>query len=142
FGIGSTLVRLLGVDRVRVLPHPSSVSLAAARMGWPLEDTEVVSIVGRPIELLQPLLQPGRRFFVLSADGSSPSAVAQWLSAAGFGESSLTVLQQLGGPAERVSFGLAEGGSFTGVDAVNVIAVECRRATGVRLTTVPGLPDD
>ncbi|MDT5037083.1 MAG: precorrin-6B C5,15-methyltransferase / cobalt-precorrin-6B C5,C15-methyltransferase, partial [Micromonosporaceae bacterium] len=27
-GVGSTLVRLLGVDRVRVLPHPSSVSLA------------------------------------------------------------------------------------------------------------------
>jgi precorrin-6B C5,15-methyltransferase / cobalt-precorrin-6B C5,C15-methyltransferase len=142
FGIGSTLVRLLGVERVRVLPHPSSVSIAAARMGWPLEETEVVSIVGRPIELLQPLLQPGRRFFVLSADGSSPPAVAQWLTTAGFGPSSLTVLQQLGGPAERVTSGLADGGSFTGVDAVNVIAVECRNATGVRLTTVPGLPDD
>ena len=30
-GIGVTLVRLLGRQAVRVLPHPSSVSLAAAR---------------------------------------------------------------------------------------------------------------
>ena len=48
YGIGSTLVRLLGAERVPVLPHPSSVSLAAARLGWPLDDVEVVSLVGRP----------------------------------------------------------------------------------------------
>jgi precorrin-6Y C5,15-methyltransferase (decarboxylating) len=142
FGIGGTLIRLLGSDRVRVLPHPSSASLAAARMGWSLDETDVVSVVGRPIELLQPLLQPGRRFFVLSADSSSPAAVARWLTAAGFGPSSLTVLQQLGGPAERVVSGLADGGSFIDIDALNLIAVECQAAEAIRLTTTPGLPDD
>jgi precorrin-6Y C5,15-methyltransferase (decarboxylating) len=45
YGIGTTLVRLLGPGRVRVLPHPSSVSLAAARLGWALDDTDVVSLV-------------------------------------------------------------------------------------------------
>ena len=49
YGIGSTLVRLLGAERVTVLPHPSSVSLAAARLGWPLDDVDVVSLVGRPL---------------------------------------------------------------------------------------------
>lgn len=33
-GIGGTLIRLHGADRVRVLPHVSSVTLACARMGW------------------------------------------------------------------------------------------------------------
>ena len=47
-GIGATLARLLGPARLRVLPHPSSVSLAAARLGWPLDDIDVVSLVGRP----------------------------------------------------------------------------------------------
>ena len=47
-GIGATLVRLLGADRVRVEPHPSSASLAAARMGWPLADTDVISSSGPP----------------------------------------------------------------------------------------------
>jgi len=32
FGLGGTLVRLLGAGRVDVLPHPSSVSLACGRL--------------------------------------------------------------------------------------------------------------
>ena len=36
-GIGATLARVLGPERLRVLPHPSSVSLACARLGWPLD---------------------------------------------------------------------------------------------------------
>jgi precorrin-6Y C5,15-methyltransferase (decarboxylating) len=73
YGIGTTLVRLLGPGRLRILPHPSSVSLAAARLGWPLEDTDVVSLVGRPRELLLPLLQPGRRVLTLTSAGSAPA---------------------------------------------------------------------
>lgn len=33
-GIGATLIRLFGRDRVTVLPHVSSVTLACARLGW------------------------------------------------------------------------------------------------------------
>ena len=44
-GIGATLIRLFGADRVRVLPHVSSVTLACARLGWPVQDTEVISLV-------------------------------------------------------------------------------------------------
>ena len=43
YGIGSTLARVLGAARLIVLPHPSSVSVAAARLGWPLDDVAVVT---------------------------------------------------------------------------------------------------
>ena len=33
-GIGGTLVRLFGPERVTVLPHVSWVTLACARLGW------------------------------------------------------------------------------------------------------------
>jgi len=49
YGLGTTLARLLGPDAVHVLPHPSSVSLACARLGWGAETVEVVSAVARPI---------------------------------------------------------------------------------------------
>jgi precorrin-6Y C5,15-methyltransferase (decarboxylating) len=58
YGIGSTLVRLLGADRVTVLPHPSSVSLATARLGWPLDDVEVISAVGRRLTCCTRLCNP------------------------------------------------------------------------------------
>jgi len=132
-GIGATLVRLLGADRVRVEPHPSSASLAAARMGWPLADTDVISLVSAPVDAVRRLINPGRRFLVLSRDASTPALVAGVLIGAGYDAARLTVLSQLGGPAERVTTDLADA------DPLNVIAVEC--GDGPATAVVAGLPD-
>ncbi|HET6392718.1 MAG TPA: precorrin-6y C5,15-methyltransferase (decarboxylating) subunit CbiE [Blastococcus sp.] len=141
-GIGTTLTRLLGHDRVRVLPAPSSVSLACARLGWAVEDTTVVSLVGRPVELLQPHVQPGRRLLVLGSDGGTPAEVAALLTARGFGSSRLTVLGNLGGASESVDGGTAAAWSGPS-PALAVTAVECSADPGAApLPTTPGLPDD
>ncbi|QFG20346.1 precorrin-6y C5,15-methyltransferase (decarboxylating) subunit CbiE [Actinomadura sp. WMMB 499] len=133
FGVGTTLVRLLGAANVRVLPHVSSVSLACARLGWSLEDTDVVTAVGRPLSALSRLLAPGRRVLVLSADAGTPGEVADLLAERGFGASEVTVLERLGGPDERV------GPPRADVAALNIVAVHCR---GAGVQVVPGLPDD
>jgi precorrin-6Y C5,15-methyltransferase (decarboxylating) len=138
-GIGATLVRLLGPDRVRVEPHPSSASLAAARMGWPLADTDVLSLVTADPAALRRLINPGRRVLVLSRDAGTPVQVADTLVAAGFGAARLTVLEQLGGPGERQVSGTAADWVHE-VDPLHVIAVDC--GDGPALSVVPGLPDD
>ncbi|MGY1739300.1 MULTISPECIES: precorrin-6y C5,15-methyltransferase (decarboxylating) subunit CbiE [unclassified Blastococcus] len=140
-GIGTTLTRLLGAARVRVLPAPSSVSLACARMGWAVEDTCVVSLVGRPLELLHPHVQPGARLLVLGSDGETPAQVARLLSDRGYGLSTVTVLGGLGGPEETVRTGTAATWSQP-APALVVTAVECRAERGTMpLPTTPGLPD-
>ncbi len=140
-GIGTTLTRLLGAGRVRVLPAPSSVSLACARLGWAVEETEVVTLVGRPVELLHPHVQPGRRLLVLGSDGGTPAQVAALLAARGYGQSPVTVLGGLGGPDEEVRTGTAATWSQP-APALVVTAVECRADRGtVPLPTTPGLPD-
>ena len=137
YGIGSTLARLLGPARLRVLPHPSSVSLAAARLGWPLNDVDVVSLVGRPRELLHPLLQPGRRVLALTAHETAAADVRALLDSRGFGASPVTVLADLGGPDERV----APAGEPH--SRLAVIAIECRPdPAAAPLPRSPGLPDD
>ena len=138
YGIGSTLVGILGATRVRVLPHLSSVSLAAARLGWPLDDVEVVSLVGRPRELLHPVLQPGRRVFALTAETTAAADVRALLDARGFKSSQVTVLADLGGEEEAV--GPADGRPHS---RLAVIAIDCGLDTGTApLPRVPGLPDD
>jgi precorrin-6B C5,15-methyltransferase / cobalt-precorrin-6B C5,C15-methyltransferase len=138
YGIGATLVRLLGAARVRVLPHPSSVSLAAARLGWPLDDVDVVSLVGRPRELLHPLLQPGRRVLALVAEPSAAADIRRLLDARGFGASPVTLLADLGGPDEVVAPAGGEPHS-----RLAIIAVECRLdPAAAPLPRVPGLPDE
>ncbi|GAA2605795.1 precorrin-6y C5,15-methyltransferase (decarboxylating) subunit CbiE [Paractinoplanes durhamensis] len=138
-GIGATLVRLLGIDRVRVESHPSAASLAAARMGWPLAGTDVLSLVTADPAALRRLLNPGRRILVLSRDAGTPAQVAELLVDAGFGAARLTVLEQLGGPGERLVEGTAAEWSHE-VDPLHVIAVDC--GAGPAVPVVPGLPDD
>jgi precorrin-6B C5,15-methyltransferase / cobalt-precorrin-6B C5,C15-methyltransferase len=138
YGIGSTLVRLLGPARLRVLAHPSSVSLAAARLGWPLEDVDVVSLVGRPRELLHPLLQPGRRVLALTAESSAAADIRALLGSRGFGSSPVTVLADLGGPDEVVA--PADGRPHS---SLAILAIECRLdAAAAPLPRAPGLLDD
>ncbi len=76
-GIGVTTGRVLGPERLRVLAHPSSVSLACARLGWPLHETTTVSLVNRDVSTLAASLVDGQRLLVLANDGHTPAAVAR-----------------------------------------------------------------
>ncbi|MDT4946555.1 MAG: precorrin-6B C5,15-methyltransferase / cobalt-precorrin-6B C5,C15-methyltransferase, partial [Pseudonocardiales bacterium] len=98
YGIGTSVVRLLGASAVRVLPHASSVSLACARLGWAVEEVEIVSLVGRPVETLHPAVQPGRRVLVLVSEPEAAAVVSSLLVQRRFGASQVAVLEQLGGP--------------------------------------------
>ncbi len=137
-GIGGTLIRIHGGDRVRVLPHVSSVTLACARMGWAAQDTEVISLVTAPVHTA---VRRGGRAVVLCRDASTPAELAELLTETGRGASEFTVLEQLGGPGERIRSGPAKAwsaGPPPDIDDLNVIAVEYRpdeRTGGM-------LPDD
>ncbi|NJQ02673.1 precorrin-6y C5,15-methyltransferase (decarboxylating) subunit CbiE [Streptomyces zingiberis] len=141
-GIGRALAETVGAARLRVLPQVSSVSYACARLGWPVEGTAVVSLVGRPVAELSAALRAGRRLLVLSASAATPAEVAAEVRERGYGPSPMTVLEQLGGPRERRLDGTAGTWAHPPGDPLNVVAVDCRPAPGtLRLGAVPGLPD-
>jgi precorrin-6Y C5,15-methyltransferase (decarboxylating) len=142
-GVGTTLVRLLGPGAVEVLPAPSSVSLACARLGWAVEETAVVTVVGRPVSLVVPHATPGRRLLVLGPDGRTPAEVARLLADRGLGASRLTALAALGGPDERRFEGTAAAWPHADTDPLVVTAVEVAADPGAAPpSAVPGLPDD
>ncbi|MEV5239642.1 precorrin-6y C5,15-methyltransferase (decarboxylating) subunit CbiE [Streptomyces cinnamoneus] len=143
YGIGGTLAEMVGPDRLHVLPHPSSASYACARLGWPLQDTDVVSLVGRPSEALSAALHEGRRLLVLSAGAGTPAEVAALLRDRGYGPSRMTVLEELGSEAERALTGTPDDWPHPRTAPLNVIAIRCRRAPeALRLPLTPGLPDE
>lgn len=142
FGVGASLARQLPADELLILPAPSSTSLAAARMAWPLQEVTVLSVVARPLAALQAQIYPGARLLILSNDGSSPAAIAQLLRERGFGPSRLTVLEHLGGPSERRIDGQAASWDLSEAAALNIVAVECvAGADAQRLPLTIGLPD-
>ncbi len=143
FGIGATLAREIAGDEMRVIPVPSSVSLAAARLHWVLQDLVCVSLVGRPVASMLASVFRGARLVVLSADGTTPATVAALLTAHGFGPSRMTVFAHLGGDAERRIDERADDWREPAVAALNLIAIECRTHAGhAGPPLTPGLPDD
>jgi precorrin-6Y C5,15-methyltransferase (decarboxylating) len=143
FGIGVTLARHFPREEMIILPHLSAFSLAASRMGWPLADTETITLHGRPLDLLALHLLPGARLLILSEDGETPPRVASLLRARGWGQSAITVLEHLGGPDERRVDGVAADWSSGPCADLNTLAVLCVPGPDARvLGRVPGLPDD
>ncbi|MED5803487.1 precorrin-6y C5,15-methyltransferase (decarboxylating) subunit CbiE [Gordonia sp. Z-3] len=138
-GVGTTLVRAVGSDRVRVLPTVSSAALACARLGWDLTDVQVVSLVTHDVATLSAELDDDRELLILSRDDTTPHEVAKLLTANGFGWSSMTVLEQLGGPDERVMRGVARTWVEPPGDRLNIIAIGC---VGPHRSRAPGRPDD
>ncbi|MDY7087701.1 MAG: precorrin-6y C5,15-methyltransferase (decarboxylating) subunit CbiE [Actinomycetota bacterium] len=140
-GIGSTLLDVLGRDRVTIVPGVSSVTLARARLGWPAESVTTVSLVGRDIRLVVPALAAGRRLLVLSSDETTPAAVAGVLTGLGWGQSRLVVLGDLGAAGESCAETTAAGWDVEEVPRLNVLAVEVRGA-GPGWAAGGVLPDD
>ena len=138
-GVGSTIVKAVGRSRVRVLPAVSSASLACAELGWDLSRTQVVSTLRADAEAVVPTLTDGRRLLVLSRGAATPSEIADVLVRTGFGWSTMTILEQLGGPRQRIVDCLARSYRPQSHDALNIVAIDC---VGPRSTRAPGLPDD
>lgn len=146
-GIGSTLIELYGADRVSIRPAVSSVALARARMGWPAESCVVVTVVGRDPSLVLRELAPGRRILVLSSDQETPHQVATLLTEAGYGESLMDVLGDLGTLQETRSWSVAHNWAqapTAHTPRLNIIAITCSGppVAGWIASWVAGLPDD
>jgi precorrin-6B C5,15-methyltransferase / cobalt-precorrin-6B C5,C15-methyltransferase len=73
-GIGATLARRVGAERLEVMSHPSAFALACARLGWAEAEVTLVSTVARPAATVARVLQDGRRVVVYGG-GADVAAV-------------------------------------------------------------------
>ncbi len=139
YGIGVTLTRRIAIDEITIIPAPSAFSLACARLGWALSEVETLSLCGRDPALLNAVLYSGARILVLSADRQTPAIVAEILRDRGLAESSIVVLEHLGGAQERILESTAANWNQTDIADLNTIAIACSSASLPSRT--PGLPD-
>ena len=77
FGVGTLLRRHFAAEEMICLPAPSAFSLAAARLGWSLQDCATLSLHGRALEAIIPHLQPEAKILALSWDGATPGKLAR-----------------------------------------------------------------
>jgi precorrin-6B C5,15-methyltransferase / cobalt-precorrin-6B C5,C15-methyltransferase len=143
FGIGATLAAQLMADEHVCFPAPSSFSLAASRLHWPLQNAVCISLHGRPVAALSRALAPRARILALTSSGKTVAEAAALLTERGYGRSRLIVLEHIGGADERVTeLSVMEAVSQTFAD-LNTLAIECESyPESIYFGAAPGLPDD
>ncbi len=139
-GVGGTLAQHLQPGEWRCLPAPSCWSIAAARMGWRLEDITPLALHAASFEKVVPLLARDQRVLCTLRDGQASMALAEWLTQQGFGASDLTVMEALGGPRERLRTTTADCFDLTDVAAPVMAAVTLKGSAG--LSQTPGRSED
>lgn len=140
-GAGGSLAAALAPGEWRACPAASVFSLAAARMGWRIEETLCLGLHAAPLPRLRPHLAPGQRAILTLRDGAAVGDLMRWLAAEGFGESRLSVMEHLGGPRERIRDTGADGPVPEGIGPL--VAVALTVAGGGRVVPrASGLAED
>lgn len=140
FGAGNSVTRHLSPCEWIAHPAPSTFSLAAARLGWALQDVACLGLHAAPLERVRPHLSPGQRLFILLRDGDAMTELADYLTHKGFAQSRLHIMERLGGPHERVR--CVTAAAMMPMDIVHPVMVGVAVAgDGPALPGTSGLPD-
>jgi precorrin-6B C5,15-methyltransferase / cobalt-precorrin-6B C5,C15-methyltransferase len=143
FGIGKQITAFVQADEFICLPQPSAFSLAAARMGWPLQDVSLVTLHGRALNGIIRHLQPGARILALSWDSATPRKLSELLTTHRMGKSRMTVLEAMGGARERIRHATASNFDIEEIQPLNTIAIEMvAELEAIIIPLAPGLDDD
>jgi precorrin-6B C5,15-methyltransferase / cobalt-precorrin-6B C5,C15-methyltransferase len=140
YGAGARLAARLSQEEWIAHPAPSTFSLAAARLGWAIEDTLCIALHAAPFERLVPLLARGARVICLVRDGKAAADLASWLTASGWGASRLWALSALGGPHEQIVERRACDYVTSSAPGPLAVALQAEGTGG--LPRCSGLPDD
>lgn len=143
FGVGAVLARHFDSESIVFHPGRSSMVIACARLGWPMESVEVVTLHGRAFERLHRYVTPRARLLVLCHGARTPASVADAMVARGFGASRVVVLEHLDGGRERMVEATAQSLAREDFAALAILAVDCVAGADARwFSHVPGLPDE
>ncbi len=143
FGVARKLLEFIPFEEMEIIPQVSAFSLAASRMGWSLPDCDCFTIHGRPAANVEAFIQPSARLLILTEDETSIAEVCRRLITRGFGESKISVLENMGGVGERITNFVANANSNLDWSPLNVVSVHCVAGSQAKIfSRVAGLPDD
>ena len=138
-GVGSLLAERMDRSEWVAHPTPSTFSLVASRLGWPLESAICLGLHAAPFERLVPHLAQDERIICLVRDGQAAIRLAEWLTARGWGTSQLWTLTSLGSLRESITQHRAD--SYAADPAATLVAVALEAIGSNGLPRSSGLSD-
>ncbi len=143
YGIGRWFSKNFGHEYLRFYPAVSSIQAACHELGLALQDVDVISLHGRPLEKIRTKLHQNQKLVVLTDQYSQPQILAKECIAAGFAQSTLIVCENLGYAQQRIRSFLAvqlNKQQALLFDPLHVTVIDVVGSGGV-LPEFPGIPD-
>lgn len=145
YGIGRWLGKHVNSESLNFHPAVSSMQAACHLLGFSMQDVEILSLHGRPFNKIRSVLKANKPLLVLTDKNSQPAHLAQACDSAGFCESRITVLENIGYPEQRVrSFSLPQllnpQGAKPTFELLHVVMIE-PIGIGKVLPEFPGFED-
>lgn len=142
YSAGTRVAAHFKPEEVCIHSHVSAFQLAAARLGWALQDVVTLTVHGRPVRAIIPEFTPGAKMIILTQDANTPTQITELLVQHGFASSRITALSHMGGPDETRLDGTAARWSGRPAD-FHTLCIECiADPDACPLSRGPGLPDD
>ncbi|WP_428243037.1 precorrin-6y C5,15-methyltransferase (decarboxylating) subunit CbiE [Gynuella sp.] len=143
YGIGSWLKRHFEAPQLAFYPAVSSLQAVCHALGLALQDVDVVSLHGRPVEKIRTRLCHNHTLLILTDQHSTPQRLAQECLAAGFTESELIVCASMGYRKQKIQrFPVAKLARMRRkFDPLHVSVIEVRGQGGF-LPAFPGIADE
>lgn len=143
YGIGRWFTQHIASERLIFFPAVSSIQAACHECHLSLQDVDVISLHGRPLEKIRTKLHRNKTLVLLTDKNSHPHILAKECIAAGFGQSNLTVCENLGYAQQKVSRYSADeliNHPTLSFNPLHVTIIEVVGEGGV-LPEFPGIPD-
>jgi len=137
-GAGGSIAPQLARSEWVSHPVPSTFQLAANRLGWKIEETTCLGLHAEPLARLYPILNAQTPVICTLRDGAAVGSLAEWLRTNGHLDCAITVMEQLGGPQERIRVTTVAGFDLTDITAPVIVALRSRAAG---ISRANGLPD-
>lgn len=144
WGIGQHLANALSMNELKIIPATPVTSLISAALGWPSAEVKSLSLCSQPLAALAAHLTPGARLILLPATPADISEIGHYLAAKGYGQSPVTILENLGSDAARIRQATAaELSAMADCAPLTSLALTLKHdGQSPRLTSLPGLPDE
>jgi len=143
FGVGASVIKRLGAEHVDIIPHPSAIQWAFARVGLKWDDAALISLHGRSAEGFLTRLRSCAKAAILTDPDNTPARLAARMLAHGQSGWRAWVCENLAGPDERVRrFSIEELSACADIGPLNVLILERTDSAWRAPTAIPFLHED
>lgn len=143
FGIGNLVIKKIGAEHVEIIPQPSSIQLAFARVGLKWDDAAFLSLHARPRDGFATRLKRLSKVAVLTDDENSPPHLAAHMTEHGETAWRAWVCENLGGPDERIrEFAVTDLPFVADIGPLNVLLLVRTDPNWRPPTAIPFLHED